>query len=226
MNNSTWGFLAFVIACLFTLVCFFIAAICIEHQTVCFYVKCILYPSKNMLGLPSPKHVMKEIVNIIKNIPETGFTFIDFGSGLGEILKWVYQLKNVKNVVGVELNSNQSEQSKEIFKSITNVEILNMDMTDYEFKPTPTILFMFEPLWGMSDLTQALSIYKKVLSNLTSMYQDDTKTPLYLIYVSGHKQLVPVEFFQSFELLKKIRVPRFLGIYYNNIHFLKYRPTI
>ena len=167
---------------------------------------------------------MQKVVNIVKNIPQTGFTFIDFGSGLGEILKWVYQLKNVKNVVGVELNSNQAEQSKEIFKSITNVEILNMDMTEYKFKPTPTILFMFEPLWGISDLTQALSIYKKVLSNLTSIYEDDTTTPLYVIYISGHKQLIPVDFFKSFELLHKTTAPRFLGIYSNNIHFLKYRP--
>ena len=225
MNRLAKGLFIFLIVCISCTILFLVVAACIEHRTVLHHLKCIFLPGQNTSACPSSEKTMREVVYMVNGLESVtdNYTFIDFGSGEGDSIKWVYQLSNIKNTIGVELSRVQAEESKKLFESISNIHILNINMIDYNFKPLPTILFLYEPLWKMTDTIQAVTIYRTVLDNLTSNYQDNVRTPIYIIYVSGHRQLLCMDFFESFDLLKTVVIPRFLGLYFNRVYLFKYK---
>jgi hypothetical protein len=198
--------------------CLFFIAVFVEKETVIHYLRCLSLPTQNENAIPSSKNVLKKVVSMIGSIEKQHeFTFLDFGSG-GESIDYVYKIHPLKQFVGVELNLTQVVASRKLFQS-TNVEFLHMDMKDYIFQAVPTILYMYEPLWCLSE-PDAMSLYIKIFDALTRAIQH----PLYVIYVAGKKQLLPLDFFtcRSFELTEKASVSRFLGLYFNHVYLLRY----
>ena len=67
--------------------------------------------------------------NISGNIPQT---FIDLGSGKGNVLK--YASKYFKHVEGVELDKDRHNEALENIKGYNNIKITNGDLLEYPIK--------------------------------------------------------------------------------------------
>lgn len=148
-----------------------------ERDHMLYHMKCFFHPSTPHTGLPTPSHFIRTITDTIHSFPPMKYTFIDFGCGEGAMIHHVAPI--VHNVIGIELNTSQAESAKECFKNNPSITILAQDMVEYEFSSTPTILYMYEPLWTSSK-EEARSVYNRVFTNLSKV-----KAPCYVIYVSG-----------------------------------------
>jgi len=199
------------------LIYIFVNSIYINKEQINYF----LNKNNNKSGLPILKIISDKILNYIKNIHNLDtFTFIDFGSGEGEMIKKVY--KFVKNSIGIEIDKNTANNSTIKFKNTNNIKIINSDMIDYIFKDTNTIFYLYEPLWLLNN-NDALKIYSKVFNNLINTFKN-SKNILFIIYCSGNKKKLDMKFFNNYNLilLNLVKINRGLPFIYNNLYFLKY----
>ncbi len=198
------------------LIVFIINIIYINRASI-LYMTNFFNKNYNKEGLPLAYSIRDEIIKFINNITDVkSFTFIDFGCGAGDMINEVYQL--VGNVDGVEYHIPQAELTKNRFKNIDNVTIYPMNMMDYEFKQTNTILYLYEPLWQMEN-NIALEIYSKVFENLIK-----NKMKIYVIYCSAIKQkYLNMDFFSKYDLklIKMKTISRGIPFMNNNLYFLE-----
>ena len=84
-------------------------------------------------SIPLPSNILSSIPKIIKNNINNyeNYTFIDFGSGYGNILVEYNNL--FKKLIGIELNKNSHDQAKNILTKYKNVSLLNISMENYTF---------------------------------------------------------------------------------------------
>ncbi len=174
------------------------------------------YFSPELEGLPtSNKNILiaKELLE--SEIDTKKYTFIDFGCGTGEVIK--YLSSNFKNLIGVELNKKLFKKAKHNLCEKSNVIVVNKDMQYFDFHNAYNtnkyngrqILYMYEPLWQI-PIEKSKKIYSKVLKNFTkgSDYYDKK----YVLYITGlYRSDLNREFFESLNmsLVKNIR----LGLY-------------
>ena len=189
-----------------------------EKDHILYTINCLLNNSKNTSGLPTNNYMITKIHTLINNLPKRNYTLIDFGCGDGDFINQIYKCNNILKVIGIELNSNQANQTKKRFSKINSIEIKNIDMTNYIFQPIPTILYMYEPLWDLTEYN-ALPIYHKVMKNISNL-----TTPCYIIYVSGIIPKLDKSFFKlyQFKMLYHSQIPRFIGINLNHIYLFEH----
>lgn len=174
------------------------------------------YFSPELEGLPtSNKNILiaKELLE--SEIDTKKYTFIDFGCGTGEVIK--YLSSNFKNLIGVELNKKLFKKAKHNLCEKSNVTVVNEDMQYFDFHNINKyngrqILYMYEPLWQI-PIKKSKKIYSKVLKNFTKGsdcdYDNDKK---YVLYITGlYRSDLDKDFFESFNMspVKTIR----LGFY-------------
>ena len=147
-------------------------------ETIKHYMHCLI-SSRTFSSIPLNKELINNVNNIIKNIKNyKNYTFIDFGSGYGNIL---YYFKDTFNkLIGIELNEGSFNESLYLLKNYKNISLLNMPMEDYIFPNTNIILYMYEPLFDV-NCKNRMQVYNKVLNNL---YKCNKK--IYIIYVGSN----------------------------------------
>jgi SAM-dependent methyltransferase len=186
-----------------------------EKEHLIYGIKCILNPSLNKSGLPTPSQIINKTIQLINTLPKLNYTLIDFGCGSGEFIQKIYKINSIKKIIGIELDSEQAISTKKRFSKIKYISVLNMDMVDYIFEPTPTIFYMYEPLWTLSK-NNALPIYHKVMKNISQI-----SSPCYIIYISGKNPILDIEFFKlyPYKIVHYSQAKRFIGC--NYIYMLK-----
>ncbi len=206
-----------MILIIFIIIIIIINIIIINRNTVLYFINYYNTDNFNKEGLPLPPIIMDKVINFIKNINNISeYTFIDFGCGSGNMIDKVYPLVN--QVDGIEYHINQANYTENRFKNINNIKIYPINMMDYKFKQTKTILYLYEPLW-LIEKEPALEIYSKVFENLIK-----NKEKKYVIYCSAikHKHL-DIDFFNKYnlKLIKLITISRGIPFIYNNLFILK-----
>ena len=121
----------------------------------------------------------------------------------------------VSKVIGVEMDDKQAERTRTRFANVSNVHINTMDMLDYEFQDTPTILYMYEPLWCVNK-KEAISIYSRVVEHFYTL-----SSPCYILYISGAFPILDESFFEKCTTLHHSRIPRFLGWNGNHMYLFQ-----
>ena len=117
-----------------------------------------------------------QILQINKKINNyQDYTFIDFGSGYGNILLEYNNL--FKKLIGVELNKTSHDQAKLVLNNYKNISLYNTSMEKYKFPNEKIILYMYEPLFELKCKDRD-KIYKDVINNL---YNNNNKS--YIIYI-------------------------------------------
>jgi hypothetical protein len=191
--------------------------IIINRETINYFITTFNTDKFNKEGLPLPPIIMNKIISFIKNIQNIKtYTFIDFGCGSGNMIDKVYPIVGI--VEGIEYHIPQANATKDRFKDIDNVFIYPINMLDYKFKQTNTILYLYEPLWQL-EKGPALEIYSKVFENLTM-----NKQKIYVIYCSAitYKHL-DMDFFKKYnlKLIDFKSISRGIPFQYNNLYFLE-----
>ena len=127
-------------------------------------------------SIPLPKNILDSIPKLVKNINNyQDYTFIDFGSGYGNILLEYNNL--FKKLIGVELNKTSHDQAKLVLNNYKNISLYNTSMEKYKFPNEKIILYMYEPLFELKCKDRD-KIYKDVINNL---YNNNNKS--YIIYI-------------------------------------------
>jgi hypothetical protein len=205
-----------------------------ESDHMWYHLRCLFRPSKNKAGLPTPSHIRRTVLSLIETMPSNTYTLVDFGCGDGDLIEHVRGFPRITNMVGIELDAEQAETAAVRFTNDSRIQIRTMDMRDYVFAATgdkvgdtvgdkvddkvgATILYIYEPLWGM-DAAEARGIYQKVMDHVLS-----TKGPFYILYVSGVRSLLDEAFFAANQCvtLHHSRARRFLGWNANHIYLFK-----
>jgi hypothetical protein len=174
-----------------------------------------LFMGRPWAAIPLPRNIQNAILRILKELPPNKYTFIDFGCADGNVIDLVYSRTN--EAVCIELEKYLTDIAEKRFKDIKNVKVLNQDMNDYMYTDTPTILFLYEPLWSMKK-EDAIPIYQKIFAKIPK----DIK-PFYIIYVSGVNPHLDETFFKNLDFSKVsyLKLSRFLGLKSNNVYLFK-----
>jgi hypothetical protein len=195
---------------------FIINIIIINQESILHYLN-TFNNNFNKEGLSVPPIIINKVMNFIKNIKNINeYIFIDFGCGSGKMIDKVYPIVN--KVEGIEYNIIEANNTADRFKTISNIKIYPINMIDYKFKQTKTILYLYEPLWLM-DKEQALDIYSTIFKNLK-----ENKEKTYVIYCSATKsKFLYIDFFKKYNLkiIKLIKISRGIPFIYNNLYFLE-----
>ena len=209
--------LIYIIIIIITIVIIILNIIIINRQSILHFISTSTNNDVNKEGLSIPPIIMNKIINFIQNIQNIKtYTFIDFGCGAGNIINKVYPL--VGMVDGIEYHEKQANATKDRFKDIDNIVIYPINMLDYKFKQTNTILYLYEPLWQL-ETEPALEIYSKVFKNLTI-----NKEKIYVIYCSAIKyKHLDMDFFKKYnlKLIEFKSISRGIPFQYNNLYFLE-----
>ena len=182
-----------------------------ESEHLIYYISCI-GNSKNRSGLPTPKICKDRVKSLLKNF-NNNYMLIDFGCGDGDAIQSFYPY--VENAIGIEINENQVISARKRFINRPSVSIVHSNIVYYKFMYTPTILYMYEPLWSMKK-EEALSIYDSVVT----AFRKQTDPESVIIYVSGMLPLLDTDFFTKRLYTKKhhSRIPRILGWPGNHVY--------
>lgn len=132
-------------------------------------------------AIPSNSYLIEKINNISDQyIPNNNnYSFIDFGSGDGIILKKMH--KKYKNLYGIELYEKAHILALENCKNINNIYLINDSMENFKFPNDDIILYMYDPLFTINDCNKINYIYTNVINNLNK-----TKKIKYIIYVRAN----------------------------------------
>jgi len=165
-------------------------------------------------GLPtSAKNIMIAGSVISHYIDGADFTFIDFGCGTAGVL--IGLSDKFRQLIGVELNPKLADVAIDRARFCNNISIINQNMVDYEFRDTPTVLYMFEPLWQV-PIDDALMVYDAVMKNFSKI-----RCEKYVLYITGLMRADVSDMLggsKSFELVERKR----LGLYpYRELYLYK-----
>ena len=102
-------------------------------------------------AIPSNSYLIEKINNISDQyIPNNNnYSFIDFGSGDGMILKKMH--KKYKKLYGIELYEKAHILALENCKNINNIYLINDSMENFKFPNDDIILYMYDPLFTIND---------------------------------------------------------------------------
>ncbi len=134
--------------------------------------------------------------------------FVDFGCGKGRVLLLAEDY-SFANLVGIELDSELCQQSKNNLKDFSNIEINNCNATDYSIKNEDVFFYFYDPFTG--------EVLRKVLENIINSSKL-TPRPITIVYHHNFEKAPDDQLkLGSFEMVAE---PEFLGnkfyIYQNN----------
>ena len=147
----------------------------------------MINPKTTKNSLPTTKDNLVRINSYIKkDFPDNPkkYTLIDFGCGYGDVLLELHD--NFNNSIGIEIDPDVCVKAANNVKKHKDIQIINKDMSKYNFKNTDTVLFMYEPLWSVEKDT-ADKIYNNVFNKINAVFNNSIKK-IYVIYVTGLKR--------------------------------------
>lgn len=131
----------------------------------------------NLSNISTNQNYINDIKNFIITIPNYHtFTLIDIGCGNGNTLKEL-SLNKIKSI-GIELDKNTAEEANKNKNKLMIIK--NINMIDYKFENTKTIIYLYEPLFMVYKI-QATLLYYKLLENI----KENINKEIYIIYLSG-----------------------------------------
>ena len=83
------------------------------------------------------------------------------------------------------MDSEQANRAIQRFADSKSIEIKHMDMVNYIFPDTSTILYMYEPLWTLTNQKVINSIYDKVMNQIKDAKMNNNTQEYYIIYVTA-----------------------------------------
>ena len=187
-----------------------------ENDHIRHYIRCKRTPSEGMSGMPTPTHVLRQVARALDRLPFADYTLVDLGCGQGEFL-WRSHGRFAR-AVGVELDPVTAERARARFDGKNAVEIVTGDMTEYQFKGGPQVVYLYEPLWQMAK-KDALPIYGRLFESLAAQLEPGS----YVIYVSGVRPLLDRQFFARhtrFRVRERRRIARDVGYRANLLYVL------
>ena len=134
-----------------------------------------LYNTKLQSQQSTPPHIINKINSILqKRVSRKLKSLIDFGCGNCNTLS---QLK-FHYKIGIEYDKNiyQNALSEIKYRKYRIDEVINCDIVDYDFE-NDCIIYMYEPLWNLSDNN---STYMKLFDKLKN-----TNSDIEIIYITG-----------------------------------------
>lgn len=151
------------------------------------------------MAIPSSDMTLNYVEKMLHKLDNMQkYYFIDFGCGNGAVV--LRYSKIFKKCIGVEIDDAVVKRALKYTDEIANIYIIKKDMKDYIFSQTPTVLFMYEPLWGVDSHEYKMNVYNKVFNNLINTFSS-TCNKVYIVYVTGIfvKDLSP-EYFKNYGL--------------------------
>ena len=159
---------------------------------IIFYILILLYENIDLIlhkltfkskeSVPSNRILINKIKYILNKLSLkeniSNYTFIDFGSGFGDIL---YELRNFFNILyGIECDKYSYNKSKQKLEEYKHIKLINDKIENVNINHNNIILYMYEPLWTMKNCEERYNMYNKILDNIN--YKN-----FYIIYVEGSK---------------------------------------
>jgi hypothetical protein len=203
-----------VIIIVLVILLIFINFIYISGNQISYRINAFLR-SDTYAGIPSNRNITNEVINVMNTHDFHSYVFIDFGCGFGKMIEQVHPYFD--KTICIELDPDIAKiATGRLFG--TGVEIKSMDMIDYQFENKKTVLYMYEPLFQVDSII-ARKVYNRVFRNLLDQVNDD----VYIIYVSGVKPLLNVDFFEcfGFNVLVSKRISTGLPFVNNNFYIFK-----
>ena len=136
---------------------------------------------------------------------------IDIGSGEGFNLLYFNKYYKFKKIIGVEIDDNIFEISKNnvIISESNKIDIYNMNVLDYEIPNDINYIYLFNPfrqdyIWGS---TQEYDNYKILISNIKKSYFNK-KREIRIIFVNIDNKTFDI-FSKEFTVFKKDKLYQF-----------------
>lgn len=133
-------------------------------------------------AVPTSNQTLLDIKTILSEINIKGYTLIDFGCGEGCVLLSLHNMFNKS--IGIEINKDIAKKAKKNTNNYKDIEIINKDILQYNFKETDTVLFLYEPLFDIYPKSDAIDIYLQVFDNINKVFSKSDKD-IYIIYITG-----------------------------------------
>ena len=127
---------------------------------------------------PTPYYILSKIFSLIKNELYNS-TFIDFGSGAGRVLTFVYYFKP-KKIIGIEFSKQLckiSEKNLTAFfqKKYIDWELIQKNAVNYHIPSNANIFFFYDPFEEI--------IMSKIIKNIKLSLKEN-KRPIWIVYIS------------------------------------------
>lgn len=153
---------------------------------------------------PTPTKLLMEILPTL-NIRFEDFTFVDLGSGKGRIVLLASDFP-FREIIGVEFSTElhaAAERNVASYSTISQqcrkIILLCMDFTEFEFPPTPMVLYLYNP----ASETVIRTLAQKIAQSLSRHPRD-----VWIIYVT------PRDVFDSEPCFTKVKTGEHEGYLY------------
>lgn len=129
----------------------------------------------NESSIPVGDDIISKIREWVQMENLGSYRLVDFGCGDGGFLRKTHDL--FRDAHGVEIDARTAQRASEKLEDLKNVRIVCADMLDYSFERTPTVLFMYEPLWNCSKE------FAQILYDI--FFSSKAECIDYILYVTG-----------------------------------------
>jgi hypothetical protein len=154
---------------------------------------------------PTPAGLLMEVLPTL-NIHYEEFTFIDLGSGKGRIILLASDFP-FHEIIGIEFSPelhSAAERNIALYSSSSqrcrSISVLCMDFTEFEFPPTPVVLYLYNPA---SEI-----VIRALARNIAHSLQENPRD-IWIIYVT------PRDVFDSEPDFAKVKAGEHLGYLYS-----------
>ena len=94
--------------------------------------------------------------------------------------------KFFKNLIGVEIDTIEYNNSLILLKDFKNIQLINSSIEKINFNNNNNVLFyMYEPLWDEKDCHIRYNIYNNIINNLCNKTQRCNRN-YYILYISAN----------------------------------------
>ena len=158
-----------------------------DNKDILLHFLITIFNERSLKSIPLNKKLINKVHEILNKINTKKFTFIDFGSGYGNILKEFHYY--FPKLIGIELESNSYNESKKILKYYENIILINDSMENFKFPNENIIFYIYEPLYFLFDCKKVNEIYEKVIYNLNQSNINNNNNnevrcnKIYIIYI-------------------------------------------
>jgi len=130
-------------------------------------------------GFENFKHrrIDKRYKRFLRNLNLHGKVVLDIGCGRGEVVDYCAK-KGAEKVVGIDFSKDAIEIASEFNRDNTNVELIEMEVIDINFKNVFDVVFMLDVIEHIPDEEMQV-IYPKVYSTLKKNGMLILHTPIF-----------------------------------------------
>lgn len=130
-------------------------------------------------GIPTHPIVVNSVIDICNSgiIHQQHFSFIDIGSGSGQLLSTVSAHTQFLSYKGIEFDA--ENHALALSRKVNKVEFIHADALSYKYEGHPMVVYLYEPFFSFK-YKDAIRYYNTLFHKILK-----SKTLVYIIYVSG-----------------------------------------